>query len=152
MLISHINKAFIQVNPDDIKYFFNQEDQFQMNHQYLAEIQEWINLFALKSSDMVAVTLGDPDLVSSWINNSFRKKQYIWFKEGDELRQMIQQDQLIFIVNPSKELMKNISTILKPLLTNQTNNKCVLIDDEEVTINNSCKIIFIFNKIEEIYT
>ena len=63
---------------------------------------------------------------------------------------MLQEDRIIYVNNPSKELAKKISYIMTPSLTQTNNGKVFLLDDEEVIVNNGCKIIFIFKNAEDV--
>lgn len=58
MIISKIKECFISINEEEIKSFFSQEDQFLMKNKYMADTDEWVNLFALQSGEMSFVTLG----------------------------------------------------------------------------------------------
>jgi hypothetical protein len=49
------------VSLDDIKSFFSQEEQLELTHKYLASLDEWVNMLAIKTpGDMGVVTLGRP--------------------------------------------------------------------------------------------
>ena len=74
MIISKIKECFISINEEEIKSFFSQEDQFLMKNKYMADTDEWVNLFALQSGEMSFVTLGEPEVITQWVERSFNKK------------------------------------------------------------------------------
>ena len=96
------------------------------------------------------VSLGEPQVIAEWIDRFYHKKPCIWLKETDEIKEVLQHNQIIFVNSPCKEFIKKMSYILTYPVSTNNNGKTITFDDEEIFINNGCKVIFVFNKIEEV--
>ena len=83
MVTKKITDAMISVNPDEIKSFLSQEEQFQLTHLHLAALDEWINFIALQAGEVSAVCLGEPQVIAEWVDRFYQKKPCVWLKETD---------------------------------------------------------------------
>jgi hypothetical protein len=152
MVLKKLSEAGLHTPPDVMRSFFSQEEQFELVHRYQAERDEEINLLVLHSAEVAVVALGEPGVVTQWVNRSLKGKACVWLSESDELRELVQLDQVIYISNPSKQLVEKAAFLLSKSASQPSSStaKNMRFDDEDINLHQGCKVVFIFSNLQDI--